>query len=180
MSADAFAASVSKGVAMRKPRFGEALRIGAIFGGIEAITPLIGWCIGLFASRFMETVDHWVAFIILAAIGAKMMWEGFSKDEGADEEPQDPSKKMYLLVMTAIATSIDSMAIGVTLALVETNIILMALMIGGATFLMVTIGIMTGHYIGLRAGKVAEVLAGLTLMVIGAKILFDHTNGFVF
>ncbi len=170
MSADAFAASVSKGVVLRKPKLTYAMRVGAIFGGIETLTPIIGWLIGLAASRFIEAIDHWVAFIILAVVGGKMIFEGFSNEHKEKKE----SHKLSVLIFTAIGTSIDAMAVGVTLALIDVNIIVMALMIGMATFVMSTIGIMTGHYIGTKAGKVAEILGGLCLVAIGTKILFEH------
>ena len=170
MSADAFAASVSKGVALRKPKLSHALRIGAIFGFIEMLTPIIGWLIGLAASSFIASVDHWVAFIILAAVGGKMIFEGFHNEAGEKKE----SHKLSVLILTAIGTSIDAMAVGVTLALIEVNIILMAVMIGTATFIMSSIGIMTGHYIGTKSGKIAEILGGLCLIAIGSKILFEH------
>lgn len=170
MSADAFAASVSKGVALRKPKLTYAMRIGAIFGGIEMLTPIIGWLIGLAASRFIASVDHWVAFIILAAVGGKMIFEGFTNEHKEKKE----SHKLSVLIFTAIGTSIDAMAVGVTLALIEANIIITALMIGMATFIMSSIGIMAGHYIGAKSGKIAEILGGLCLIAIGTKILFEH------
>lgn len=170
MSADAFAASVSKGVVLRKPKLTEAMRIGAIFGSIETITPIIGWVIGLAASRFIESIDHWVAFIILLIIGGKMIFEGLTNEHKEKKE----SHKLSVLIFTAIGTSIDAMAVGVTLALIDANIIVTALMIGTATFIMSTIGIMTGHYIGMKAGKIAEISGGLCLIAIGSKILFEH------
>lgn len=170
MSADAFAASVSKGVVLRKPKLTEAMRIGAIFGSIETITPIIGWVIGLAASRFIESIDHWVAFIILLVIGGKMIFEGLANEHKEKKE----SHKLSVLIFTAIGTSIDAMAVGVTLALIDANIVITALMIGTATFIMSTIGIMTGHYIGIKAGKIAEVSGGLCLIAIGTKILFEH------
>lgn len=171
MSADAFAAATSKGTKMQKPKITEALRIGAIFGGIETITPIIGWLLGSIASRFIASVDHWIAFCILAAIGVKMIWESFDKSE---PEEKSQSHKLSILVLTAIGTSIDAMAVGVTLALINANIWVISLMIGFATFLMATIGIMTGHYIGSKAGKIAEFLGGLCLIAIGTKILCEH------
>lgn len=170
MSADAFAASVGKGAALKKPRIIQSLRIGAIFGGIEAITPVIGWAIGLAASSFIQAIDHWVAFTILAIVGGKMIYEGIY---GQHEEKKE-SHKLSIIVLTAIGTSIDALAVGVSLALIDINIITMALMIGGATFVMSTIGIMTGHYIGKKAGKIAEIGGGFCLIGIGAKILLEH------
>ncbi|NBO18762.1 MAG: manganese efflux pump [Proteobacteria bacterium] len=172
MSADAFAAAIGKGVGLHKPKLSYALRVGMIFGGVETLTPIIGWLLGLVASRFIASVDHWVAFGILAAIGGKMLFEGiFGGDEGKEKQQ---AHKLHLLILTAIGTSIDSMAVGVTLALVGANIWVMSLMIGAATCLMATIGIMAGHYIGRKAGKTAEVLGGLCLIAIGSKILFEH------
>lgn len=170
MSADAFAASVSKGVILQKPKFSYALRVGAIFGIIEMLTPILGWVIGLAASSFIESIDHWIAFAILTAVGGKMILEGFKNEH----EEKKESHKLSVLIFTAIGTSIDAMAVGVSLAFIDANIIIMALMIGAATFIMSSIGIMTGHYIGKKAGKIAEILGGLCLIAIGAKILFEH------
>ncbi|MDX1974362.1 MAG: manganese efflux pump MntP family protein [Rickettsiales bacterium] len=170
MSADAFAASVSKGVALRKPKFTDALRIGLIFGCIETITPIIGWALGLVASQLIQSIDHWIAFFILATIGFKMIFEGFQKSEEQERE----SYRLSVLILTAIGTSIDALAVGVTLAFLDTSILITAAMIGAATFVMSTIGIMTGHYIGTKAGRIAEILGGLCLIAIGTKILFEH------
>jgi manganese efflux pump family protein len=170
MSADAFAAAISKGVSLRKPKLTEAIRIGFIFGIIETLTPLIGWVIGKVSSNFIETIDHWVAFSILVLIGGKMIYEGF---QNAIEECLE-THKLYLLILTAIGTSIDSMAVGVTLALIDVHIVVVSLMIGSATFLMATIGIMAGHYIGIKAGKISEILSGLCLISIGSSILIEH------
>lgn len=174
MSADAFAASVSKGVSLKKPKLTDALRIGLIFGAVETITPLIGWLIGIAASRYIEAIDHWVAFIILVFIGGKMIGEGLQKERAEKRE----SHKLHVLMLTAIGTSIDAMAVGVTLALLDANILLMAGMIGCATFIMATIGIMTGHYIGTKAGRIAEVSGGLCLIAIGTHILLTHLGIF--
>ncbi len=173
MSADAFAAAVSKGVVLRKPKLTEAMRIGFIFGSIETLTPIIGWLIGSVASRFVESIDHWIAFIILAVIGGKMIYEGFQTEHKERRE----SHKLHVLILTAIGTSIDAMAVGVTLALLDANILMISAMIGMATFIMATIGIMAGHYIGTKAGKTAEILGGLCLIAIGSKILFEHLTG---
>lgn len=174
MSADAFAAAICKGVALRKPKITYALRIGLIFGTVEAITPIVGWLLGFVASKYIIAIDHWVAFIILSLIGGKMIYESFSNECHEQKE----SHKLSILILTAIGTSIDAMAVGVTLALLDINIILMALMIGFATFIMATIGIMTGHYIGTKAGKIVEFLGGLCLISIGSFILAEHIGIF--
>ena len=171
MSADAFAASISKGMAMPKPRLRDAMRIGAVFGTVEGSAPLIGWMLGNLASGFIQAVDHWVAFAILAVIGGKMIYETL---QPASEDVPPQTHSLRLLFITACGTSIDSMAVGASLALLEVNIVLMALLIALATFTMSTLGIMLGHVIGSRAGRLAEFLGGLCLIGIGSSILIDH------
>lgn len=172
MSADAFAAAVSKGVVLKRPRISYAMRIGLIFGGIETLTPIIGWLFGIIAGGFIASIDHWVAFFVLSLIGVKMIYEGFNNQQAERKD----SHKLSILILTAIGTSIDAMAVGATFALLDINIWMMAAMIGLATFLMATIGIMTGHYIGIKAGKIAEIFGGSCLIVIGVKILAEHTG----
>lgn len=173
MSTDAFAAALGKGAALDRPKFSEALRTGLIFGTIEAITPVIGWALGRAASRYIEAFDHWIAFVILAGIGAKMIWDSFQRDE-ADEKPQRHS--FMVLALTAIGTSIDALAVGVTLALIDANIVVNALAIGAATFTMTTIGVMAGRFLGARFGKYAEGAGGLVLIAIGGLILAQHLS----
>lgn len=173
MSTDAFAAALGKGAALDRPKFSEALRTGLIFGTIEAITPVIGWALGRAASRYVETFDHWVAFGLLVGIGLKMIWDSFQRDE-AQEKPQRHS--FAVLALTAIGTSIDALAVGVTLALIDANIVVNALAIGAATFTMTTIGVMVGRYLGARFGKYAEGAGGIVLIVIGGLILAQHLS----
>jgi putative Mn2+ efflux pump MntP len=171
MSSDAFAAALGKGAVLDRPQFREALRTGAIFGTIEAITPLIGWGLGRAASRYIAAFDHWVAFGLLVIIGGKMIWDSFQRDEN-DERPQRHS--FWVLAVTAVGTSIDAMAVGVTLALIGANILVNALAIGTATFIMTTIGVMVGRLLGTRFGKYAEGMGGVILILIGANILAQH------
>jgi putative Mn2+ efflux pump MntP len=171
MSSDAFAAALGKGAVLDRPKFSEALRTGAIFGTIEAITPAIGWGLGRAASRYIAAFDHWVAFGLLAAIGGKMIWDSFQRDEN-DEKPQRHS--FLVLAVTAVGTSIDALAVGVTLALIGANIVINALAIGAATFTMTTVGVMAGRALGSRFGKYAEGAGGIILIVIGGHILAQH------
>lgn len=115
MSMDAFAASIGKGATLHKPKFSEALRTGLIFGAVETLTPLIGWALGMLASKFVLEWNHWIAFILLVFLGGRMIIEGF---RGADNEDDEPLRRhgFWLLVTTAIATSLDAMAVGVGLA----------------------------------------------------------------
>ncbi|NMM08385.1 manganese efflux pump MntP [Polaromonas sp.] len=176
MSTDAFAAAVGKGTALEKPRWSEALRTGIIFGVIEALTPLVGWALGLTAAHYVKAWDHWIAFVLLGALGLHMVFAGFKAPEA--EEPQKPSShSFWLLAVTGFATSIDAMVVGVGLALLNVNILPVAVAIGFTTFVMVTIGVMVGRVLGAVAGKRAEVVGGVVLIGIGATILIEHLTG---
>ena len=176
MSMDAFAVSISKGAALHKPKFSEALRTGLIFGAIEALTPLIGWGLGMLASQFVLEWNHWIAFVLLAFLGGRMIIEGFRSGNDEDCTPQH-RHGFWLLVTTAIATSLDAMAVGVGLAFLQVNIITTALLIGCATLIMTTLGMMVGRFIGPLLGKRAEILGGVVLVAIGAQILWAHFAG---
>ena len=173
MSMDAFAASIGKGATLHKPKFSEALRTGLIFGAIETLTPLIGWGLGMLASQFVLEWNHWIAFVLLVFLGGRMVIEGF---RGNDDEGEAPLHRhgFWLLVTTAIATSLDAMAVGVGLAFLQVNIIATALAIGCATLIMSTLGMMVGRFIGPLLGKRAEILGGIVLIGIGAQILWAH------
>ena len=175
MSMDAFAVSISKGATLHKPKFSEALRTGLIFGAIEALTPLIGWGLGMLASQFVLEWSHWIAFILLVFLGGRMVIEGV-RGNSDDAEPQH-RHGFWLLVTTAIATSLDAMAVGVGLAFLQVNIIATALAIGCATLIMSTLGMMVGRFIGPLLGKRAEILGGIVLIGIGAQILWAHFAG---
>jgi manganese efflux pump family protein len=172
MSADAFAAALGKGSVLHRPRLSEALRTGFVFGTVEATTPVIGWAAGLATSAYIAAIDHWIAFALLAVIGAKMIWDSI-KRPAQQERPERHS--FALLLVTAVATSIDAMAVGVTLAFVNADIAVTAFAIGLATFLMTTIGILIGRIIGGRFGRIAEALGGMGLIGIGTRILIEHT-----
>lgn len=171
MSTDAFAAAVGKGAQLERPSLREALRAGLIFGSIEAVTPLIGWCLGKAASRLIADFDHWIAFAILTLIGCKMIWDAVRRDPDG-EKPK--SHSLAVLALTAVGTSIDALAVGVTLALVRANILVNALAIGTATFVMVTIGMLTGRFLGEKFGHYAEAAGGVVLILIGVAILVEH------
>ncbi len=175
MSMDAFAASMGKGATLHKPKFSEALRTGLIFGAIETLTPLIGWGLGMLASQFVLEWNHWIAFILLTFLGGRMVIEGIRND--VDEDQPVHRHGFWLLVTTAIATSLDAMAVGVGLAFLQVNIIATALAIGCATLIMSTLGMMIGRFIGPLLGKRAEILGGVVLMGIGAQIMWSHFAG---
>lgn len=173
MSMDAFAAAIGKGACLHRPTLKEALRTGLIFGVIEALTPLIGWGVGMLASQYVMAWDHWIAFVLLLILGGRMIIEGMRKKMCRPEDaPQ--SHGFWLLACTAVATSLDAMAVGVGLAFLQVNIIATALAIGASTMIMATIGILLGRYLGPIMGKWAEIFGGLVLIGIGCSILFEH------
>jgi putative Mn2+ efflux pump MntP len=173
MSTDAFAAAIAKGAALQRPSWREALRMGAIFGVIEALTPLVGWLIGAAAAKYASAWDHWIAFALLAGLGARMVWVGSrAGDDAVDTRPERHS--FWILALTGLATSIDAMAVGVGLAFVDVRIGAVAAAIGCATFVMVVVGAMLGRVLGTIAGKRAEIVGGLLLIAIGVAIVVDH------
>lgn len=176
MSMDAFAASIGKGATLHRPKFSEAVRTGLIFGAIETLTPLVGWGLGMLASQFILEWNHWIAFILLVFLGGRMIVEGFRGD--SDEACEAPHRHgFWLLVTTAFATSLDAMAVGVGLAFLQVSIVTTALAIGCATFIMSTLGMMVGRFIGPLLGKRAEILGGIVLIGIGSEILWSHFAG---
>lgn len=173
MSTDAFAAAVGKGTELNQPRWREALRTGAIFGVIEMMTPLAGWALGLGAANYVKAWDHWIAFTLLSALGARMVIGGFKSDK-EDKAEKPESHSFWMLALTGFATSIDAMAVGVGLAFLDVQILPIAAAIGFATFVMVTLGVMLGRMLGSMAGKRAEILGGVVLAGIGLAILIEH------
>jgi putative Mn2+ efflux pump MntP len=172
MSTDAFAAAIGKGSSLHKPRFSEALRTGLIFGVIEAITPIVGWGIGQVATQYVERWDHWIAFTLLLVLGLHMIYNGLKHEDEEEEKPDQHS--FFILAVTAFATSIDALAVGVGLAFVDVNILVAATAIGLATTIMVTVGVMLGRMLGTVVGKRAEIIGGIVLMLVGATILYEH------
>ena len=174
MSTDAFAAAIGKGASLHKPRFAEALRTGLIFGVIEAITPVVGWGIGQAATRYVESWDHWIAFTLLVVLGLHMIYNGLKQEDAEEEKPNQHS--FIVLAITAFATSIDALAVGVGLAFVSVNIMVAALAVGLATTVMVTLGVMLGRVLGTVVGKRAEIVGGIVLMLVGTTILHEHLS----
>lgn len=174
MSTDAFAAAVGKGAALQRPQLREALRTGLIFGVIEGLTPLLGWALGQAAAPYVQAWDHWIAFVLLAVLGLRMIREGLS---APDVEEAKPSSHSFLrLAVTSVATSIDALIVGAGLAFVDADILVVSAAIGFATFLMVTLGVMLGRGLGALAGKRAELAGGVVLIVIGSTILYQHLS----
>ncbi len=171
MSADAFAASVAQGAALNRPKIVEALRMASVFGTVEMLTPVAGWLCGRAASTVVAEIDHWIAFGLLGALGAKMIWEGTTRPAHLARPDR---YSLPALVATALGTSIDAFVIGLTTALIHTDIVTMALGIGAATFSMTFVGVIAGRAIGARRGRAAEAVGGLVLVAIGTAILVEH------
>ena len=170
MSMDAFAASIGKGATLHKPKFSEALRTGLIFGAIETLTPLLGWGLGMLASQFVLEWNHWIAFVLLGLIGANMIRE--SREH--DEENLSDSFSFGAMLPLAVATSIDALAVGVTFAFLQVNILPAVCFIGATTFVLSCSGIKIGHVFGLKYKSRAEFFGGAVLILMGIKILLEH------
>jgi manganese efflux pump family protein len=175
MSADACAAAIGRG-AVHRPSPIQALRGGFVFGAVEAVTPIVGWAVGLAAATIVAAIDHWIAFGLLGLIGAKMAWEGWQRGGEEAEAPAPGRRGVMALVLMATGTSIDAAAVGVTLAFLKENIFLIAASIGLTTFSLTTLGMMMGRSLGARFGARVEIVGGLILIGIGTKILMEHTQ----
>ncbi|MBQ5960246.1 MAG: manganese efflux pump [Firmicutes bacterium] len=176
LAMDAFAVSICKGLALQKLKFRHMLLAGLYFGVFQALMPLIGYYLGSIFSGFIEKIDHWVAFVLLLWIGIRMIREGLSaKDEEADA---DFSVKTMLIL--AVATSIDALAVGISFAVLSVRIIPAVSLIGIITFVICFAGVWIGHVFGSKLNKGAEVLGGSVLILIGVKILLEHLGIFSF
>ena len=175
LSMDAFAVSICKGLGMKRLNMKQALVIGLFFGGFQALMPLIGWALGTQLADFITPIDHWIAFILLALIGGKMLFDAFrGDDEGEAGEPKDTRLDLKELLMLAIATSIDALAVGITFAFLGVNIVWAIAVIGVTTFALSVVGVAVGHVFGARYEKGATIAGGIVLILIGCKILLEH------
>ena len=181
LAMDAFAVSVCKGLGMRKLNKKQALIIGLYFGGFQALMPLIGWLLGSQFQKYITSIDHWIAFILLSFIGGKMMIEAIR--EWNEEETVDvmdaPLDHKNMLVL-AVATSIDALAVGITFAFLDTPIIEAITIIGITTMVISIIGVVVGNFFGSRYKSKAEFIGGLILVLLGLKILLEHLGILVF
>ena len=172
VSMDAFAVSICKGLSVCKVRPRHASLAAAWFGGFQALMPLIGYFAGVAFADIVSSVDHWIAFVLLGIIGGKMVKESFEKDECCCTDPDFSFRTMLAM---AVATSIDALAVGVSLAFLKANIWSAVLIIGLTTGAFSAAGIYIGNIFGNRYKSKAEFAGGLILILIGAKILCEHT-----
>lgn len=172
LSMDAFAVSVCKGLAMKKATWKAEICCGAWFGGFQALMPLIGYFLGSLFIDAISAIDHWVAFVLLAIIGINMLREALGSDE---EETADADLSVKTMFVMAVATSIDALAVGISLAMAGVdNIFLAVLLIGATTFVLSAIGVKVGNVFGSRYEKKAEIVGGVILILLGVKILLEH------
>lgn len=175
LAMDAFAVAVCKGLAMRKVNKKQALIIGLFFGGFQALMPFIGWVLGIRFQSYITSVDHWVAFILLGIIGGKMIWEALSdKEEEIPDEKMDQELDLKEMLVLAIATSIDALAVGITFAFLQYPIVEAISIIGVVTLIISIAGVYIGNFFGVRYKKRAELAGGIILVLIGLKILLEH------
>ena len=170
LSMDAFAVSVCKGLAMPKCTFKKAAIVGLWFGGFQALMPAIGYGLGAQFQETIASIDHWIAFVLLALIGGNMIHEALDNDE----EEADASLDVKTMFLLAVATSIDALAIGITFAFLKVNIIPAVCFIGIVTFIISFAGVKIGNVFGARYKNKAEIVGGVILILLGLKILLEH------
>ena len=169
LSMDAFAVSVCKGLSVRKVRPRHCLTAGVYFGGFQALMPLLGWLLGRQFESLIKSVDHWIAFVLLALRGANMLREAFGEDEA-----QNDSFTPRVMLPLAVATAIDALAVGVTFAFLSVDILPSVALIGATTFALSAAGVKIGSVFGTRLKSKAEIAGGVILILIGLKILIEH------
>ena len=174
LSMDAFAVSICKGLSLKRLKVRHAALVGLYFGGFQALMPMIGWALGYRFERVIASVDHWVAFFLLAVIGVGMIRESRESEELNDD------LSFRTMVILAVATSIDALAVGVTFAFLRVRILPAAGLIGVTTFLLSGLGVYIGHVFGLKYKAKAELAGGIILILIGLKILLEHLGVIAF
>lgn len=170
LSMDAFAVSICKGLAMDRVTLGNAGVVGLWFGGFQGLMPLAGWFLGSRFSAYITAVDHWIAFVLLVVLGLNMLREA----QRGEKEGADASLGARVMLAMAVATSIDALAVGITFAFLDVEILPAVSFIALTTFLLSAIGVRLGHLCGARFQARAEGLGGLILILLGVKILLEH------
>ena len=175
LAMDAFAVSIGKGLSVRRIEPRHTMSVGLWFGGFQALMPLVGYFLGVSFASLVQNIDHWIAFILLGIIGVNMIREATAKDECECEKATSDfsSRKMLLL---AIATSIDALAVGVSFAFLGVNIWQAVVMIGVITMILSMIGLRIGNIFGCRYKSKAELFGGCVLLLMGCKILIEHLS----
>lgn len=176
LAMDAFAVSICKGLAMKKLNVKKMIIVGLYFGGFQGLMPLIGYLLGANFESFVTKVDHWIAFILLSIIGINMIKDALKSKNECGCESHDDSVAFKTMISLAIATSIDALAVGITLAFLKANLVAVVLSIGLITFVLSMIGVWIGNKFGDKYESKAQIAGGLILIIMGAKILFEHVE----
>lgn len=174
LAMDAFAVSICKGLSMKKLNIKHMLIIALFFGGFQALMPLIGWFLGSQFQKYIVSFDHWIAFALLTFLGLKTIIDTIREKEEEQEEKQDSKLDFKELFLLAIATSIDALAVGVTLAFLQVNVLSTVSIIGIVTFCICVFGVLVGNMFGTTLKKKASYVGGAILIFIGLKILLEH------
>lgn len=172
LAMDAFAVAICKGLNMRKMNYKNALILALFFGGFQALMPSIGYLLGKQFEKYITSIDHWIAFILLSIIGIQMIAESFKKDDDKEEDADKLNLKEYF--MLAIATSIDALAVGISLAFLSVSLVKSVSFIGIITFVISFFGVFIGNKFGARFKSKAEFAGGAILILIALKILLGH------
>lgn len=173
LSMDAFAVAVCKGLAMKKCTWAKAGIVGLYFGVFQGLMPAVGYLLGVQFKDVITSIDHWIAFLLLGIIGISMLKEAFDKDE-CEECSEDESLDVRTMLGLAVATSIDALAVGVTFAFLQVEIVPAVLFIGCTTFVISVAGVKIGNLFGARYQKGAQITGGVILILLGVKILIEH------
>lgn len=178
LSMDAFAVAICKGLAMRRINYRHTLIIALSFGGFQALMPFIGWLLGSRFARYITRYDHWIAFLLLLFIGGKMIWDTLHEGDGDDIDFAGERLDIKELLLMAVATSIDALAMGITFAFLSVNIGAACGIIGVTTFLISTLGVFIGNRFGAKYKNKASMTGGVILILIGFKVLLEHLGVF--
>ncbi len=175
LAMDAVAVAAARGVAVRKVQLKHVLLVGLFFGGFQALMPLLGWLLGARVGDAVAAWDHWIVFVVLGGIGAKMLWE--AREHEAEEAPSEAEAfQLRVLLVLAVATSIDALAAGFTLPLLGAPLLLSLVAIGCTTAVLSALGLFAGHRFGAALGSRLDALGGLVLIGLGCKTLYEHLS----
>jgi manganese efflux pump family protein len=177
LAMDATAVSATRGMAVSAIRLRHIVLVAGFFGGFQALMPLIGWFIGTRIGALVQAWDHWIAFALLGTIGAKMLWEASQPESAEKQDNDDELFGIKVMTMLAIATSIDALAVGITLPLIQAPLGISLVTIGITTALLSAVGLFAGRRFGSALGQRLDVVGGLVLIGLGAKILIEHIWG---
>lgn len=176
LSMDAFAAAVCKGLNQKKFNIKNGFIIALFFGGFQALMPFFGWALGKQFEKYITSIDHWITFVLLGFIGGKMIYEALTEKEETQESAVREILDLKEILVLSVATSIDALAVGITFAFLTVNIASSVTLIGLTTFVISFAGFVIGNKFGAKYQNKAELLGGIILVLIGFKILLEHTG----